>query len=169
MINNYIKNEIGNRYGRLTVVSFSHLNKHHKAVWLCKCDCGNGALITGSNLRKGETRSCGCLVREISGNRLRGIRGDKSPFWKGGKWRINGYIKAYAPNHPRANKEGMVREHILIMEQMLGRLLAPGEVVHHLNNDGTDNRPCNLKLYSSHSEHIAYHNKLRGHREIIQE
>lgn len=32
-----------------------------KALWKCKCDCGNYADVTGDSLRQGKTKSCGCL------------------------------------------------------------------------------------------------------------
>ena len=50
-----IKNELGNRYGRLVVVK--HLGG---ALWLCKCDCGGELRITGSRLRRLTHGSCGC-------------------------------------------------------------------------------------------------------------
>lgn len=53
------KNEIGNRYGKLTVISL--VKKSPKAVWLCKCDCGNTIKVLGISLRNGNTKSCGCL------------------------------------------------------------------------------------------------------------
>lgn len=52
----------GNRYGRLTVESFSHAGKD--AVWHCICDCGNTVNVRRGNLVTGSTKSCGCLKIE---------------------------------------------------------------------------------------------------------
>ncbi len=52
-----------------------------------------------------------------------------------------------APDHPRANKKGYVLEHILIMEEKLGRHLVEGETVHHRNGIRGDNRLENLELW----------------------
>lgn len=52
------------RFGRLTVISFAGQDKHHFAHWLCRCDCGNEKVISGSALRSGVTVSCGCYRLE---------------------------------------------------------------------------------------------------------
>lgn len=52
-------------------------------------------------------------------------------------------------------------EHIVVMEQKLGRLLWPWEVVHHINGKKDDNRPENLTVFNSTGEHTKYHQKLR--------
>lgn len=62
-----LKDEIGKRYGRLTVLSRGPNTKSGLAQWNCKCDCGNELLIRGSSLRNGHTQSCGCLQKEKVG------------------------------------------------------------------------------------------------------
>ncbi len=51
-----------------------------------------------------------------------------------------------------------------IMSKKLGRPLAEGEVVHHIDCDDTNNDPENLMLFASNSEHMAYHHKLKRER-----
>jgi len=58
-----IKDEMGNRYGKLTVIGPAP-PKGKGAWWLCQCDCGNTTVASGGNLRNGNNRSCGCLRRE---------------------------------------------------------------------------------------------------------
>jgi len=58
--NNDLKDEIGNKYGRLTVISYAGLTGRRLACWECLCECGNKIITRGSNLRSGHTKSCGC-------------------------------------------------------------------------------------------------------------
>jgi len=59
-----IKNEIGNRYGRLVVIERRGQTKGRQALWKCVCDCGIEVITQGASLRNGHTSSCGCLQRE---------------------------------------------------------------------------------------------------------
>ena len=88
-------------------------------------------------------------------------KGNRNPRWKGGRiLDKSGYVLIYMPDYPGRNHLGYVREHRRVMEEHLGRLLLPTEVVHHKNRNKQDNRICNLGLYSKNSEHLA--DELKG-------
>lgn len=55
-------------------------------------------------------------------------------------------------------------EHKVVAEQILGRALLPGEVVHHIDGDKHNNDPKNLMIFSSQAEHARWHafHKQRG-------
>ena len=53
----------------------------------------------------------------------------------------------FAPDHPRAGRNDYVFEHILVMEETIGRHLEADETVHHRNGVKDDNRPANLELW----------------------
>ncbi len=52
---------IGLKFGKLTVIERRGKSKHGHALWLCNCECGGSKIVKSVNLRKGITRSCGCL------------------------------------------------------------------------------------------------------------
>lgn len=71
--------------------------------------------------------------------------------------RPDGYVTVLRPGHPNADSVGRVYQHVLVAEQILGRPLQKGEVVHHLNHDPSDNRPDNLRVCKDQAEHLALH------------
>lgn len=67
----------GQRFGRLLVTE-RVADKYKPSgqrmtMWKCKCDCGNEAYACTSNLRRGSTKSCGCLQKEIASKSHKGI------------------------------------------------------------------------------------------------
>lgn len=67
----------GQRFGRLTVIK--RAGTYHprgkkspkEPLWLCRCDCGQEAIVIGHNLRGGHTISCGCYRSEETARRSR--------------------------------------------------------------------------------------------------
>lgn len=52
-------------FGRLTVLEPAGQNEHGHNQWLCRCECETLKVITGANLKSGNTQSCGCYMREV--------------------------------------------------------------------------------------------------------
>ena len=62
----------GDRFGRLVVLNETtkeeRKNQAGRNYW-CQCDCGNKIIVYGHNLKTGNTKSCGCLNRELTSKR----------------------------------------------------------------------------------------------------
>lgn len=111
--------------------------------------------MTPCDQKKYPPRFCS---RQCAG---RSHRGEHHPLWQGGrKIRRDGYVLVWQPSHPESRK-GYVREHRLVMEQIVGRPLRPEEVVHHENDDPADNRPENLRLFATQAEHKRHEHARR--------
>lgn len=59
-----LKELTGLTFGRLTVARRGPNDLGARAQWECVCSCGAAVTVSGSNLRRGTTRSCGCLLDE---------------------------------------------------------------------------------------------------------
>jgi len=55
---------VGEKRGRLTIVKSLGVNKHGKQEWLCLCECGNQHIADTGALNSGNTKSCGCYMRD---------------------------------------------------------------------------------------------------------
>ena len=81
------------------------------------------------------------------------------------KYYRNKYVYIKDKNHDRKDDRDRVLEHIIVMENYIGRKLKffgfnnkNNEVVHHINGIKTDNRIENLRLMTN-SEHLIFHHK----------
>ena len=62
---------IGEKFGMLTVIEQAPSSAKGLRRWLCRCDCGTEKIVTGSNLRRGTTVSCGCKHKnDLTGRRI---------------------------------------------------------------------------------------------------
>ena len=96
-------------------------------------------------------------VAPNKGKKLPQISGKNHWNWKGGRIIQQGYVCIKMPEYHSANSNGYVQRSHYIMEQKLGRHLKRGEIVHHINEIKTDDRPENLQLLKNISEHNRIH------------
>lgn len=59
-------NLIGKVFGRLTVIKRVENSNDGHARWECQCECGNLTTVSSNVLKKGNTKSCGCLNRDVA-------------------------------------------------------------------------------------------------------
>jgi len=75
----------GQKVGRLTVIKRKYPNNRGgRAKWLCRCECGKETVVVGADLRNGHTKSCGCLNRELTKDKLRlsyGLSSMRNAMW----------------------------------------------------------------------------------------
>lgn len=59
----------GQRFDRLLVTGEAGRTPTKQTLWHCRCDCGGSTTTGTTKLRSGHSRSCGCLKREMTGQR----------------------------------------------------------------------------------------------------
>lgn len=141
----------------------------------CKV-CGSEFITYPSKIKLGRGKYCSkeCCLKVTGikkGQRLSPAtelkKGLTPPKYNGGvsytRPRPNGksYRLTLNKTHPNVTNRGYVREHRLVMEQHIGRILNKDEVVHHINGDTLDNRIENLELMTK-KEHDAHHRRQRN-------
>lgn len=101
------KDLTGKTFGRLTVINrtddYVSPSGHHKTRWVCKCTCGNVASVTGADLVRGDTKSCGCFEIESKRKNATTHGLSKEPLhttWSGIK------ARCYNPNHKNYDRYG---------------------------------------------------------------
>jgi hypothetical protein len=151
----------GQRFERLVVLSAVHHNGTKKYRCTCQCDCGERIEAYYYGLLNGAIKSCGCW----SADHHRARRGAQRFNWKGGRKKDGrGYIELLQP-------DGSYRmEHIIVVEQRLGRALLNDETVHHKNGIRNDNTPDNLELRvrAKHPAGASVSDLLKWAHELIE-
>lgn len=88
------ENLLDHKFGKLIVIDFVGVDKTKKAMWLCKCECGNTTITNTHNLKSGNTTSCGCSRTKLKQNIPRLYR-----IWNGMKTRCSNPNKKEYKNY----------------------------------------------------------------------
>ena len=70
------KDITGEKFGFLSVISFSHVEGKKGAFFNCQCECGKTTVIRSKNLISGGTRSCGCLKKTCDSNKAKSMNAE---------------------------------------------------------------------------------------------
>jgi hypothetical protein len=113
-------------------------------------ECGATFLYLSDGV--GQRNFCGkaCLGKY----RTKHLTGEKAANWKGGRSANRGRVMVFKPDHPNAQSNGYVYRYRLVAEATLGRPLSADEVVHHIDDDETNDEPSNL-LVMTQAEHAS--------------
>ena len=139
---------------------------------LCFCGCGektelNPRTYNKIGVKKGEPK------KYIYQHQSRGPNnsGANNNNWKGGERMVHsGHVMVRKPNHPYVTKNKYIKRSRIVMEERLGCILPEWIIIHHKNGIRHDDRPENLHIFNSHSEHNTFHQneiakKMCGHYE----
>ena len=147
-----IKDILGERFGRWTVIDYVGVDNYGNPTWLCQCDCGTWRELTHRTLLTGKSTSCGCESRKVklndyiltdnvckcilsTGEEVLFDREDYSKIAQY-KWAKSRYVRT------------IVDGKSLLMHRLI--IDCPeGMVIDHINRDPFDNRKCNLRICTS--------------------
>lgn len=105
-----VKDIVGQKFGRLTVVEhigFTEPNRHgyKRAIWKCRCDCGNYINRTTDVLKRGKS-SCGCRQKEVLSYMTQGNVTHNMTYTRLYRIFKGMYARCYYPSTQRYNAYG---------------------------------------------------------------
>lgn len=128
--------------------------KHHFCCRKCLADFSSKEKNPNGYAELKDFKNIGShlsdLNRALNPTRMTPETREKLRNYHLGKGTCNGYSKIYGK-----------AAHRVIAEQLIGRSLKPGEVVHHRDENKYNNNPDNLVVFPSQSAHAKYHNEMR--------
>ena len=157
----------GQKFGRLTAVSIAEPHRspcgHIVTMWNCICDCGNKKVVSTVELKRGNVRSCGCLMKELVAKRSKKYNNytdcgdyiigfttkgyeyyiDKEDFDKIKKYCWTTDKQGYLVTTVYEEKKKGLKMHRLIMN------CPKNKYVDHINHNVADNRKSNLLIVTN--------------------
>lgn len=129
------------KFNRLYVKGFAYIKKG-ESYWECICDCGEELTIRGAALKDSNTKSCGCLQKEMATERIKSFckTGEESSHYKHGLTGTKEYWCA-AANKYRAKKLNQTPDNANLQKIQLYYTICA-----YLN------KPCEIPMW--HVDHI---------------
>ncbi len=130
------------KFGRWTVIGRAEKppnSKSRNAYWLCVCECNNEKVVSSTLLRSGQSKSCGCLHREISAEVGHSGKGKKKGGLEEGRAAFNKLYGRYKGTAKRAKREFLLS--IELFEKIVKSNCyycgcEPNQVVNNPNGNG---------------------------------
>lgn len=143
----------GQQFNQLTLIEFAYRDKRSEQYWKAICFCGNEKIVQLANVKRGATKSCGCLRVNFAKNL--NIKHGRTPKYLYKTW-IMMRTRCYNNDHKSFQYYGMrgitvknqwvddfipFRDYILTY---LGARPTKSHTLDRINNDG-NYEPGNLK------------------------
>jgi hypothetical protein len=170
-----IINMVGRVFGKITVIRMYDTKGKQKHIrWLCVCECGNSTIAFGDALRRGNTKSCGCLRFAHPGGRpTHGHTQNASPTrewltWAGMRQRC------LNPNNPKYKHYGGRGIRICERWEKFENFLADmgpkpkGMTLDRFPDNNGDYEPGNSRWATYHEQNLNRRTKSLSDDEVVE-